>query len=40
MHAGISWRGEPPDLTSYEKASAFFIFLNMLLAAAATVFGE
>lgn len=38
--AGIAWRGEPAQLTSYEKASAFFIFLNMLLAAAATVFGK
>lgn len=38
--AGISYRGEPPDLTSYEKASAFFIFLNMLLAGLATIFGE
>jgi hypothetical protein len=37
--AGISFRGEPPELTSYEKASAFFIFLNMLLAGLATVFG-
>lgn len=38
--SGIAYRGEPPELTSYEKASAFFIFLNMLLAVAATVFGE
>jgi hypothetical protein len=38
--AGISYRGEPPQLTAYEKAAAFFIFLNMLLAGLATVFGE
>lgn len=36
--ARIKYAGEPPMLTSYEKASAAFIFFNFLLSVAATVF--
>eukprot|EP00775_Hariotina_reticulata_P005444 gene5444-5678_t len=36
--AGINYSGEPPMLTSYEKASAAFIFFNFVLSVAATVF--
>eukprot|EP00878_Enallax_costatus_P004499 GHUV01004739.1.p1 GENE.GHUV01004739.1~~GHUV01004739.1.p1 ORF type:complete len:208 (+),score=52.02 GHUV01004739.1:267-890(+) len=36
--ARISYGGQPPMLTSYEKASAAFIFFNFALSVAATVF--
>lgn len=36
--AGIEYSGEPPMLTSYEKASAAFIFLNFVLSVGATIF--
>lgn len=39
-HIGISWRGEPPALSGFEKAAATFMLLLLLLTGAATVFGE
>jgi len=36
--ANISYGGEPPKLTSYERAAAAFLFFNFVLSVAATVF--
>ena len=35
---GIRYRGLPQGLTAYEQTAAAFIFLNFLLAIAATIF--
>ena len=35
---GIRYRGLPPGLTAYEQTAAAFIFINFLLAIAATIF--
>ena len=35
---GIRYKGLPPGLTAYEQTAAAFIFINFLLAIAATIF--
>ncbi len=35
---GIRYKGLPQGLTAYEQTAAAFIFLNFLLAIAATIF--
>jgi hypothetical protein len=36
--ANISYGGQPPKLSSYERATAAFLFFNFVLSVAATVF--